>query len=101
MNSIFTITSIALNPEAADSSTMRTRSFGWFSTKERAVAAVEKNQCDLHECYYEYIVVEEVPEGIHAIGDNRWWFCWDTEEDKWKSCEAPHECVNIVAWSLG
>ena len=84
------------------------RCFGYFSDRERALAAVERNEMDLHECRYTLCVVEYLPEGIHALGGENHlsWFRWQYVDDSrdegcWVACEQPPETTNLCGFALG
>lgn len=86
------------------------RCFGYFITQEEAVAAVEANACDIHECWYTLCVIEELEPGIHPMG---WfegsgiatplWYEWKgtSEQGTWQRVECPEEAQGTVNFALG
>lgn len=55
-----------------------TRTFGYRETEGSAEAALNMNMADMHECVYEYAVIEDIPEGkVVGRNDRRRWFQWD------------------------
>lgn len=73
------------------------RTFGYFSDLKRAKKAVAYNECDMHEFYYDYLVIEKLQEGIHGtLRSNKkkkeWWFKWEidaVDNGRWVKCERP------------
>ena len=95
---IYTITSISMDDEYIRS----TRCFGFFDTLEKAVKAVEINQCDMEECYYDWIVIEEFSEGIHPRATKEIWYVWNKTEQKWKPCERNKDFFGpLINFALG
>lgn len=101
MNKIYTVTAIA--EDGHDS-----RCFGFFWNLSAAMSAAKENRCDLSECYYHYLVIEEQGEGIHAMAKQIQWFFWHGghelrggEEGCWLECDSPnHErFVGICNWN--
>ena len=53
----------------------RSRTWGWYENFEDAEKSVLNNCTDMFECgYYEYAVIEEMPEGVLAVVANEFWF---------------------------
>jgi hypothetical protein len=76
------------------------RTFGWYSKPSLALDAVKKNNCDLYECAYQYIVVEEVKEGVFGLAIKEWWHKWDKKEKKFLPISKPKETNGIINWSM-
>jgi hypothetical protein len=79
------------------------RCVGVFSTIEKAKEVVEANECDIHENYYDYVVIEakEVDSlygGFFFQKRHERWYHW---EDKYVSVQKPKEYKNIVGWGIG
>ena len=86
------------------------RCFGYYLTKKDAIEAVVENRGDLHECLYNYIVIELLPQGIHPIPEEELWFKWiidysnDTNESIdgfWIETNKPEWSNHIVNWAFG
>jgi hypothetical protein len=78
------------------------RCFGYFIKKEDAIKAVENNESDLHECLYDYIVIENLKEGLYCgmeFNPSEIWFQWNGTE--WLECIKPDFAKNIVNWAIG
>lgn len=75
------------------------RTFGYFDTLGKAYKAVSENQCNMQECLYNYLVIEGIGEGIHALCEEEHWFCW--EGSQWKVCEKPGFLKGTVNFALG
>jgi len=93
------------NPNSSEWNINDTRCFGYFSNKETALKAVNNNWGDMEECIYNYLVIEELPEGIHPTPPNlrsyghEIWFNW--ENDKWTPTERPACLRGIFGFALG
>jgi hypothetical protein len=92
------------------------RTFGYFPTRKEAVAAVLRNELDLHEGIYVLCVVEELGPGIHPVpplaGANEVWFRWDAsqasasegiwEKGRWIQLdEKPEAFRRTICFALG
>jgi hypothetical protein len=93
---MFFLTSISHYPEHK----WQSRCFGYFSTIEKARGAVANNTCDMEECCYNYLVIEEIGEGIHSFASSESWFTWE-EENGWTAIEKPKWSEGIINWSIG
>lgn len=87
-------------------------SFGWYFTETEAVKAVVENYGDLHECYFDYAVVEEITNGIHGRPITEIWFKWDPpkgamfgygQENKswWKNVDKPKGLEGVISFGIG
>jgi len=74
------------------------RTFGYYKDESEAHEAIAENRCNMQECLYNYLVLENIDEGIHPEVISEEWFRW---EDKWVPCEKPSEFLGIVNWGLG
>lgn len=63
------------------------RTFGFFITDERAKIAVCNNEMDLHEMLYDFLVIEQIDEGIHEFATAQSWYEW--VGDNWEACNEP------------
>jgi hypothetical protein len=98
------ITSIAPKEDLVPPKVNRCRAsriFGFFNTYNEAYDAVTKNRCDMHECLYEYIVIEYIEDGIHPVARMEDWWEWNKEEGRWEVTLKPTEFEGIVNWSIG
>jgi hypothetical protein len=108
----FFVTSIAYYPEDGPKSKYRQpynhpRTFGHFPTLELAQAAVARNDGEMYECLYNYLVIEEIGYGIHALVEGwaedkplrQWWYRW--EHPNWVPMKIPAWSVGVVNWSIG
>jgi hypothetical protein len=81
------------------------RTFGFFLDFERAVRAVETNECDMIECYHDYLVIERIGEGIHPLtnpekpGEETWFK--SEGENTWVRCDKPEFAAKTINWALG
>lgn len=95
---MYFLSSIAYYPVALK--TPNKRCFGYFPTLEKAITAVACNAGDMEECYYNYLVIEEIPEGVHSVPISENWYVWNAEIG-WVPCEKPEWSIGIINWSIG
>jgi len=78
------------------------RVFGYFEKEHDATMAIMENRCNMHECLYEYLVVEECSPGILSISFVKQWYKWNYDARKWEACDWPKEIPsNTVNFSIG
>lgn len=53
------------------------RTWGFYSSKEKAIECVQKNVTDIYENYYRWAVVESVNEGVIADVEEQVFFEWN------------------------
>lgn len=75
------------------------RTFGYYHDYADALAAVRENRCNMHECLYQYLVMECIGEGVHALREKEEWFKWSGK--KWKPCKKPEWAWGMVNWAVG
>lgn len=78
-----------------------TRTFGYFPTKDLAEEALRSNSCDMYEYLYSYAVLEEIPEGIHPICNNRAFFRFDPDKNGYFPIEEPKIFEHYLNFALG
>jgi hypothetical protein len=83
---IYTITTINLKDGIWDS-----RCIGYYFSESVAIKEVEHNGGDMHECSYEYAVVEEVKQGLYYINRKETWFKWNKAREKYEILEEKPE----------
>jgi hypothetical protein len=81
---------------------VRERTWGWYSTLDKAKEAVEKNYGDMYENDYNYAVIERTPEGILWGGDipKEWWYKWQGswEKGKYVPWKKPSEYDTVIGF---
>jgi hypothetical protein len=95
---IFTVTGIVYDwPKGG------TRCFGWYPFFEDAEDAVHKNRGNMDEsCYYEWIVIEEIPEGVFPllhVDGKEFWYHYDGEQ--YVRIHKPEKFKNVRGWGMG
>lgn len=101
MNSIYLITVVRHYDGGINNDT---RCWGWWPTEKEALESIEVNDCDMQECYYNYLVLEQTPSYIGGFTQknyNQRWYMWDKETDKWIACNIPLFAKNVTAWGMG
>lgn len=102
---IYLITSIFHDPHEFLKG--RTRTFGYYLNFTDAFEAVKNNYADMQECLYNYLIIEELHEGIHSLVGKEYWFSWVGEKSlgensgKWVACEKPDWAVGTINWGIG
>jgi hypothetical protein len=77
------------------------RVFGYYSDLEIAKERVVQNACDIFECVYMYMLIEEIGEGLYSDCRNRWLYKFNLKTKEYKSIEEP-ECIkNTCNFSVG
>ena len=56
------------------------RTFGYYPHRHWAIEDLNSNNTDLHECLYNYAVVEKIPMGLYQLAEERIFFKWDEEK---------------------
>lgn len=86
--------------ETVDGQYSSSRCWGYYHELEDAKKAVLENHTDIHECCYDWAVIEEVPYGVLPIGTKEIvWYHW--EDDAYREVEKPKFSERIVNWSIG
>ena len=50
------------------------------------------------ESYYDFLVIEKIPNGIHPTVEREIWYKW---KDKWMEIEKPLWSSGITNWAIG
>lgn len=77
------------------------RTFGWFAELYDANCAVRYNRCDIHECYYNYAVIEEINQGIFGMAVKEWWWKWDKKQQRYLSINKPKKFKQLTNFGMG
>ncbi len=83
------------------------RTFGFFNTYVDALSAIYENRYNMQECLYDFIVLEYIESGIHALVLNTEWYKWtdkpmSNDNGKWECVEkCPKEFTGITNFALG
>jgi hypothetical protein len=75
------------------------RTFGYYKGFHAAYQAVKENRCNMHECLYEFLVMERIEAGVHGEMKEEEWFKWSGK--RWIPCKKPLEYRGIINWALG
>ena len=78
------------------------RVVGWFETLQDAENNLKVNCGDVHECRYDYAVIEELKPGFysgaHAV---RHWYEWVPELKGYTNIKCPPQWLGITAIGIG
>ena len=85
--------------ESPDFSDMRT--FGYFDSFEACNQALHENWCDMHECLYEFAVIEQIEQGIHPHAKEMDWYRWDNEKCGFFEIDKPTETNGYCNYAIG
>ena len=79
------------------------RTYGWYTKLKDAYKDVIANRGDLWESSYDYIVIEEVKEGVWGMAIKEWWFKWNWQDSKkgFHPIRKPKETKGTINWSIG
>ena len=78
------------------------RCVGYYSTFEKAEEAVLDNACDINETCYNYVVIENVGEGLYQYDQDAIWYQWDDLNEEYKRMERkPDKYKNQVGFGIG
>lgn len=77
------------------------RCFGYYSDKQKALKAADENWADMHECSYNWLIIEKISEGLPAIPKEEIWYQWDYGVECWVHSEKPNWAKQIVNWGIG
>lgn len=101
---MFFITIHYIKTENDVSDILNSRCIGYYKDYQNALNTIENNYCDIYEFgHYNYVVIENIPEGLYQYDDNPTWFKVDFDpnknEYKIKQIESPIK--NIFGYSIG
>lgn len=69
---------------------IRKRTVGYFSDFKKTKIILRTDGYDLYECgYYNFVVVENIPEGIYQGDTEPTWFKYDKKQKGFFECIAP------------
>ena len=74
------------------------RTFGYYERSDEAIEAVLGNYCDIFECCYTYMVVEEIEPGLYNPASYRWFFKWNDESKKYEFIKPFEDCWGNYAF---
>lgn len=78
------------------------RTMGYFVDFSDAETSVLTNDLDIHECCYQYAVIEDIPpKRLYPLRVSEVWFQWDEEADAYKPCTKPEQLKHIVNFGIG
>ena len=77
------------------------RTFGYFDTVEACIQALNENVCDMHECLYEFAVIENIGQGIHPHSKEVAWFRWDDKRHGFFEIQKPECTCYYSNYALG
>jgi hypothetical protein len=77
------------------------RCFGYFENRQKALLAADENLADMHECLYNWLLIEKIPEGLHVMPTEEIWYQWDTGLECWVHVEKPKWSFGTINWSIG
>ena len=77
------------------------RCWGFYTDKDKAKYVVENNITDLWETIYDYAVIETYDEGISGYADERIFYRYDEESNKYIEIPEPKEVKHFVSFSIG
>lgn len=81
---------------------IRSRTVGYTNSFTEAVKIANSNAGDIYECgYYNYLVIEDIKEGLYQYDTNPKWFKWDSKRQGFYASEKPNVPDYIPYCSIG
>ena len=77
-----------------------THTFGYHYGLKQALHALRENHGDMYECLYNYLVIEQIDDGIQSLVNAYIWFKWK-EGIGWTKCDRPVWARGITNWAIG
>jgi hypothetical protein len=77
------------------------RTFGFFTSFEKADSVVRGNQTDLWERLYDYAIIEEYDEGLYGWTTYREFYKYNIEEDIYEPIDEPNEVKHYAGFAMG
>lgn len=77
------------------------RSVGYYADFESAKRVVENNVLDLWETIYDYIAIEELNEGLYPYADNKWFYKYNVNTNRYEQINAPKEYEKCFMGEVG
>ena len=97
---IHTVTTIPHHPDDPRKHLMSPRCWGFYGTREEAIAGLKHNVDD--ECgYYNYAIIERFKSGIYAESDQEQWFKYDFDSVHWVEIVKPSFSEHLINYGIG
>lgn len=78
------------------------RCVGYFKTFEQAEYAVFHNTCDIWETCYDYVVIENIKEGLYEYDYNAQWYKWNNTNEEYERIEeTPKKYKDQIGFAIG
>jgi hypothetical protein len=68
---------------------LSSRCWGYFSSKEECIKILHNNITDIHECYYNYAVIEKINEGLYPLPIEREFFEYNRDSSGFFEIKEP------------
>lgn len=100
---LYFVTTIGTTMISGEEQYKDSRCWGYYYDINEAVTAIVENHTDIHECTYDYAVIEGVPDGVLPIDmEELKWFQWNNVLERYEEIdEKPKSLHNIISWSVG
>ena len=77
------------------------RIVGWYQYKEDAFKVVKENICDINETIYDYVLIEEIEEGLNNPALNRWFFKYNNDTKTYIQIDEPKKYKHYCGFTIG
>ena len=77
------------------------RVFGHYFDIDGAKNAVSTNYGNMNECLYNYLVIEDIGFGIHALAEKEWWYRFSDQKNGWVKIKRPEWAGGTINWAIG
>jgi hypothetical protein len=79
------------------------RTFGYYENFDDAENAVIHNHADIHECLYNYMLIEKIEPGLyaHCLSAERWLYKYNPDYGTFYSVKEPPEMDHYCNFAVG
>lgn len=79
------------------------RCVGYFSSFEDAEYVALHNVFDIYETCYDYLVIENIPEGLYQYDFNPVWYKYQKLTNTYERCERPSfvKAIGDIGYAIG
>lgn len=75
--------------------------FGYYENFNVADTEVRNNTCDINETINDYVVIEEIKQGIHPHAEEKQWYKFDYDNYIYQPCDKPESIKMFCNFALG
>ena len=76
------------------------RCWRFFHLLKDAKMCVKENRGEMNECFYEYLIIEEINEKMYNL-NKEYWYRWQNKDRKWIEVEKPEIFKGVICFGMG